>query len=160
MKTTHDPLIKDLDISKRLSFLFGAKLVRGAYMNSEPNRYFIHDTLVDAHNSYQKCINSFLPSIVSELSTNVSRTNELMIATHNVDSVLYVMNAMNQLNIPKKTDKIIFAQLLGMADHITFSLAKEGYTSYKYVPFGSGDMVGPYLMRCLEENTDVVEKSK
>jgi len=41
---------------------------------------------------------------------------------------------------------------MGLADHATYSLLKEGYNVYKYVPFGETDIMMPYLCRRTEES--------
>jgi proline dehydrogenase len=48
-----------------------------------------------------------------------------------------------------------FSQLLGMSDHISFNIAKEGYNVAKYVPYGPIKNVLPYLIRRAQENTAV-----
>lgn len=58
-----------------------------------------------------------------------------------------------QLN--KNDKRIYFSQLLGMSDHISFNLAKEGYNVVKYVPYGPVKSVLPYLIRRAQENTSV-----
>ena len=50
--------------------------------------------------------------------------------------------------------KIWFSQLFGMADHISFNLAFQGYQVVKYVPYGPKKVV-TYLIRRAEENTSV-----
>ena len=51
---------------------------------------------------------------------------------------------------------VSFGQLLGMADHLTFTLASHGLKAYKYVPFGPVREVLPYLMRRAQENVDAL----
>ena len=56
----------------------------------------------------------------------------------------------------KKDDKrILFSQLLGMSDHITYNLANKGYFIAKYVPYGPVKDMIPYLIRRAEENTSI-----
>lgn len=42
-----------------------------------------------------------------------------------------------------------------MSDNITFNLAKAGFNTAKYVPFGPVESVMPYLLRRAEENTSI-----
>ena len=42
-----------------------------------------------------------------------------------------------------------------MSDHITYNLADEGYNVTKYLPYGPGKSVVPYLIRRAEENTAI-----
>ena len=42
-----------------------------------------------------------------------------------------------------------------MSDHITYNLAKEGYNTSKYIPFGPIKEMIPYLIRRAEENSSV-----
>merc|ERR1711974_558847 len=52
--------------------------------------------------------------------------------------------------------RVYFGQLLGMADHLTFTLARHGYKAYKYVPYGPIDEVVPYLIRRTQENSAIL----
>ena len=49
-----------------------------------------------------------------------------------------------------------FGQLLGMADHLTYTLGAHGYKAYKYVPYGEVDEVMPYLLRRAQENSSLL----
>ena len=53
-------------------------------------------------------------------------------------------------------ENVTFGQLLGMADHLTFTLAAHGLKAYKYVPYGPVREVVPYLLRRAQENADAL----
>ncbi|KGG52652.1 hypothetical protein DI09_14p350 [Mitosporidium daphniae] len=50
----------------------------------------------------------------------------------------------------------MIGQLLGMADHLTFSIANSDLAiPYKYVPVGTVEEVLPYLLRRAQENSSL-----
>ena len=49
-----------------------------------------------------------------------------------------------------------FAQILGMADDLTFSLGLDGFNAHKLVPYGAFEELLPWLLRRLEENHDAL----
>ena len=75
--------------------------------------------------------------------------------THNENSSMLLANLIQDKGIEKSDERIYFAQLLGMSDHISFNLAHNGYNVAKYVPYGPIGEVMPYLMRRADENTSV-----
>jgi len=79
----------------------------------------------------------------------------LFAGTHNEDSSYFLLDLAKRYNITPKDNRLWFGQLYGMSDHISFNLAKEGYNTAKYVPFGPVRDVMPYLIRRAEENTSV-----
>ena len=81
---------------------------------------------------------------------------EMMIATHNRESIEKSVNLMNELGLEPNDDSIHFAQLYGMSDNLTFTLGKHGYNAYKYLPYGDVDDVLPYLIRRAQENGDML----
>lgn len=66
---------------------------------------------------------------------------------------------MQSKNIAPNDERVFFAQLLGMSDHISFNLAKAGYKVCKYLPYGPVEAVLPYLFRRAEENSSVKGQS-
>ena len=62
---------------------------------------------------------------------------------------------MNELEIAHNHQNVVFSQLYGMGDFISFNLADKGYNSCKYLPYGPVREVIPYLMRRAQENSSV-----
>ena len=52
---------------------------------------------------------------------------EVMIATHNQKSIERAVSLMHELNVEPVKSGIYFGQLLGMADHLTFILGRNGF---------------------------------
>jgi proline dehydrogenase len=156
LKDAPERLHRDVERSERFSYHFGAKLVRGAYMDgerasakSEGVESPIRDTLEDTHLSYNESVKYLLEKSVVPSDTNI----EFMCATHNQDSIEKATKLMDELGIPPESSSIYFAQLYGMADNLTYNLGKHGYNVYKYVPYGKVKEVMPYLLRRAQENS-------
>jgi proline dehydrogenase len=142
-----------IDKCKTIDVFLGLKLVRGAYMDKERDvasslGYLdpIHKTKNDTDNDY----NNALKCCVEHIDF-VS----ICAGTHNEKSSILLCDLMNEKNLSNNDERIYFAQLLGMSDHISFNLAKNGYNVAKYVPYGPIKEVLPYLIRRAEENTSV-----
>ena len=80
---------------------------------------------------------------------------EVMIASHNQQSIEMTLQKADQRGL-QPSAPIYFGQLLGMADHLTYSLGGAGYRAYKYVPYGKIHEVMPYLIRRAQENSDMM----
>lgn len=131
-------------------YFLGAKLVRGAYMEKERER----------------AIRKNYPSPISESKSIVDRDyNEglkfcaanhehiaLCAATHNLISCKMLADFITGLPVRKNHPHLLFCQLYGMGDDITFNLAAHGYNAAKYLPYGPVKEVYPYLVRRAEEN--------
>jgi len=136
--------------------VFAAKLVRGAYMVMERREAGeqgredpVHATLQDTHD----CYNAAVELVISKVGAGKV---ELMIATHNQHSVELALRAMQSHGLAPATSPVYFGQLLGMADHLTFTLGSAGYKAYKYVPYGKVQEVMPYLVRRAQENSGML----
>ena len=49
---------------------------------------------------------------------------------------------------------VYFGQLLGMADHLSFSLGRAGFRAHKILPYGPVPETLQYLLRRAQENSD------
>ena len=76
-------------------------------------------------------------------------------ASHNAESARLQAELMDKKGIPRDHPNLMFSQLFGMSDNLTFNLAAAGYRSSKYVPYGQVRDVVPYLIRRAQENTSV-----
>jgi len=78
-----------------------------------------------------------------------------VIGTHNEASSLNAVQLMKRCGIDRIDKNIVFSQLLGMSDHLSFNLSHHGYRVAKYVPYGPVEAVMPYLGRRAEENSSI-----
>ena len=46
---------------------------------------------------------------------------------------------------------ISFAQLMGLADHLTYDLKNQGHKVYKYLPWAQTEVMVPYMIRRAQE---------
>jgi len=158
-KGTEERLTHDLETAKRDGYVLGVKLVRGAYLEMERARAQrmnypdpIHDTLQDTHDEYARCTEMLLEAVAKGEA-------EVLLGTHNQQSIVLAMATMERLKLTSKSP-VYFAQLLGMADHLTQALGAAGFQSYKYLPFGHVQQVVPYLLRRAHENASIMQGSK
>ena len=136
---------------------FGAKIVRGAYMEKERRRAEeegYEDPIQKDKSATDRDFNAALNFAVSNL-----KTFSLCAGTHNEDSCSYLAGLLEENGIPHDHQHVFFAQLLGMSDNISFKLSKEGFNVAKYVPYGPVQEVLPYLFRRAEENTSIAGQS-
>lgn len=133
-------------------FHIGLKIVRGAYMEKERERA--------AEMGYESpiCVDKAATDINYDTAIEYMMDHKnmaLFAGTHNEESSYRLMDLAKEHNIAANDSRLWFGQLYGMSDHISFNLAKEGYNTAKYVPFGPVRDVMPYLIRRAEENTSV-----
>ena len=146
-------LLENDKIAQKGSFLLGAKLVRGAYMEKERARA--------RKMGYESPIQPDKPAADRDYDAALAFCVEhldrifVMVASHNEQSSLYAVGLLGELNHPINHPHIHWSQLYGMSDNITFNLAKAGCSVSKYLPFGPLTDVIPYLMRRAQENTSV-----
>jgi proline dehydrogenase len=139
------------------NYYFGAKLVRGAYMEKERARaeaIGYPSPIQPDKEATDKAFNQALEFCMD----NKDRIS-VMCGSHNEYSNLYLTELMEKHNVSHQDERVWFAQLYGMSDNISFNLAKAGYKVVKYVPYGPVKSVMPYLLRRAAENTSVAGQS-
>jgi proline dehydrogenase len=136
---------------------FGAKLVRGAYMEKERERAAKLGYADPIHPTKQATDDAFNQALAFCID-NKQRIS-VMCGSHNDYSNYYLTVLMEKHNIPNTDPRVWFAQLYGMSDNISFNLAKAEYNVVKYLPYGPVRSVMPYLFRRAEENTSVAGQS-
>jgi len=152
-----DYLEKSIQDARTKGIKYGIKVVRGAYMEKErerakkmsyvsPINATKDDTDRDFDESIRICVENI--DIVS-----------VCCGSHNEKSSHFLVEQMAKNNIEKNDERVYFAQLIGMSDHISFNLSHAGYNVAKYVPFGPVYDVMPYLLRRTEENTSISGQS-
>lgn len=138
-------------------YFLGAKLVRGAYMEKERERAKAMGypspiqpdkaaTDRDFDRALQFCIN------------NKQRVF-LVSGTHNELSNLVLSELVDLHGMKRNDPRVYSAQLYGMSDAISFNLARAGYNTAKYLPYGPVGEVLPYLNRRVEENSGIAGQS-
>ena len=152
----HDKLAQlkeDHKTAVEKGFLFGAKLVRGAYMEKERER----------------AEEMGYPSPIQPDKASTDRDFDLAVdycirnykeigsccASHNLESNRKQAELIASLGLQKDHPHFNFCQLYGMSDNITFNIGKAGYNVAKYVPYGPIQDVIPYLIRRAQENSSV-----
>lgn len=132
---------------------YGVKLVRGAYMEKERKRAADNGYPSPIQPDKTTCDTDY--NLALEFLTDEINQIAMCAGTHNEDSSAYLADLMEKKQIAQSDKRIWFAQLLGMSDHISYTLAHAGYNVAKYVPYGPVKEVIPYLFRRADENTSV-----
>ncbi|KAK3846170.1 MAG: FAD-linked oxidoreductase-like protein [Linnemannia gamsii] len=170
-------LQQDYTRAQRNDYVLAAKLVRGAYMVSERKRALelnLEDPICDGieatHTSYNAGVDFMLGEMAGQQkliksekegqdATALSMKGSpvvLFVASHNKDSVIRTCERMQSLGVSPQSELVMFGQLMGMCDQISYTLGQHGYGIYKYVPYGPIHHVIPYLIRRAQENSSVL----
>lgn len=152
----HDRLnfIKEqVKIAQENGYIYGVKLVRGAYMEKERERAAqlgypspIQPDKAASDRDYNLAL-AFIIEHIDHI--------HLCAGSHNEESASILAELIEKHNLEKNDKRIYFAQLLGMSDHISYNVANAGFNVAKYVPYGPIEEVMPYLLRRADENTSV-----
>ncbi|CAO3571209.1 unnamed protein product [Mortierella alpina] len=177
-------LQRDFARAQRNDYVLAIKLVRGAYMVSERKRAAdlgLEDPICDGIEATHRSFNTGLDFVLTEIArrpswrgvtkggdpggdpqdslmrpTLSSSRVVLVVASHNMDSTIRTCERMEALGLEPQSGLVMFGQLKGMCDHMSYTLGKHGYGVYKYVPYGPIHHVIPYLIRRAQENASVL----
>ncbi|KAJ4286628.1 proline dehydrogenase [Collariella sp. IMI 366227] len=171
LKATPSVVSQHLAAAREGGFALGLKLVRGAYIGSDP-RHLIHDTKADTDVCYDGISEALLrrqwnavlqPHSVANAESLFPAVS-VVLATHNRESVLKAQEMLAE-GSEIKTD-VAFAQLQGMADEVSCELVTsdsavgETPRAYKYLVWGSTGECMKYLLRRAHENRDAVQRTR
>lgn len=168
LKGTSQNIANHLKLAKEEGWTLGIKLVRGAYIASEP-RHLIHDTIEDTHAAYDSIVQSLLSRSFPEVERmpNV----QLMLASHNSASVksgFETWRRRKERGLPTITLEL--GQLQGMADEISCGLVQKRQQlisqedpnyprAFKCLCWGSVQQCIHFLMRRIIENKGSLERT-
>lgn len=161
-----------LAIAQKENWTLGVKLVRGAYLGSDP-RELLHDTKEDTDACFDGLATSTLTRQWTDMvkGEGVYPNTSLVLATHNAESVRL---ARELLDSGAAKSPISAAQLQGMADEVSCEIiggkTQTGASqtlaplahlpAYKYLVWGSIGECMKYLLRRAQENKDAVQRTK
>ena len=131
------------DLCSPRTHFIGFKLVRGAYLNEDKKFGVLCESYDETNEQYNKAI---------EIYSKYNKNNDILLcATHNEDSIKHAIRESFRSNY-----NLEFAQLMGMSNNLSRSLAAQGFKTYKYLPYGNLKESIPYLLRRLHENYPMI----
>ena len=182
LRSTPATLAKHLAAAADGGFTLGVKLVRGAYLGSDP-RHLFWNQKEETDRTYNEIAGSLMRRDWGDVllpptghSQKFPEVN-LVVASHNLDSVKKAMDVRKQqVREGEKGIHVEYGQLMGMADHISCELIQAGNLekslqengnekvdppmAYKYLVWGTVAECLKYLLRRAEENRDAVVRTE
>lgn len=168
LKATPDVIAAHMQAAGSEGFILGLKLVRGAYMGSDP-RHLIHDTKEETDTAYDTIVQSVLSRRFNGFggeNEKVFPPTDLFLASHNYKSVMAAHNLhQTRISAQLPTVQVEYGQLMGMADGVSYGLLQvKGHNNmspgvYKCLTWGSLGECLQYLVRRAMENQDAVART-
>lgn len=146
LKTAQQRVDYELEITRRRNLHLAMKLVRGAYLVEEGKVSQQQGTENPIVDTFEATTRNYLRNFEKAISQGLS--GELFAATHN-ESTIHALLQLKQKGNPGIT--VNFAQLLGLADHLTFMLKDRRENVYKLLPWAETPVMVGYMIRRAEE---------
>ncbi|KAJ9212791.1 hypothetical protein DTO166G4_5603 [Paecilomyces variotii] len=181
LRSTPATIARHLEIARQEGYTLGVKLVRGAYLNTEP-RHLIWAEKEETDRCYDGIVEALLARRYNDVLKPASDEHtvklppvNVIIATHNQDSVRKAHSIrLQQAARSEPRVELAYAQLQGMADEVScellqgFQSAEAGTTVattespnvYKLLTWGSVKECMGFLFRRAVENTEAVGRTK
>lgn len=180
LKATPNILASHLEHARREGFTIGVKLVRGAYLSSDP-RERIWPTKAQTDTAYNEIAQALIQRRYSGILKASHHSDgrfpniNLVLAGHNSDSVSKARRLRDeQARTGEQRIDMVYGQLMGMADNISCALVQAGNQAQneslsepvdipraiKYLVWGSVGECTKYLLRRAEENRDAVTRTE
>ncbi|KAJ5596330.1 hypothetical protein N7450_002788 [Penicillium hetheringtonii] len=182
LRSTPATLARHLEIARREGYTLGVKLVRGAYLKTEP-RHLIWAEKEETDRCYDEVVealltrkyNSMLQALTKDTPAELPSL-DVIIATHNRESVrkAHAIRMEQALRGEDYDVDLSYAQLQGMADEVSCELL-EGFENaesnvgaspiaapnvFKLLTWGSVQECMGFLLRRAIENTEAVGRTK
>jgi hypothetical protein len=178
LRSTPATLAKHLAAAESGGFTLGVKLVRGAYLGSDP-RHLFWSTKEETDRAYdgiaealiRRRYGNILGPARGQAGAAFPRV-DVVLASHNLDSVTKALAWRREQ--PARAEErmgLVYGQLMGMADHVSCGLVQAGKVwpdddaadvprVYKYAVWGSVGECLKYLLRRAEENRDALARTE
>lgn len=169
LKSTPDTIAAHMHLASTEGFVLGLKLVRGAYMSSDP-RHLIHDSKSDTDTAYDHIVQSVLRkqfrNFGGETGGRPFPPTDLFLATHNERSAVAAHHLhQSRLSEQLPTIKVEFGQLMGMADSVSYGMLQLKSNNnippgvFKCLHWGTMEECLGFLVRRAMENQDAVSRT-
>eukprot|EP00915_Cephaloidophora_sp_WS-2016_P011923 GHVH01017364.1.p1 GENE.GHVH01017364.1~~GHVH01017364.1.p1 ORF type:complete len:525 (-),score=76.36 GHVH01017364.1:188-1762(-) len=165
LKDGYSRIAHDFSAHRMAGVPFGAKLVRGAYMTSEARHCLqrgrpqvVNNTIEETHDAYNRSAKFCVEKCFDD-------EMKVIFGTHNEESCRIISETVKDIAEVGRVlpfGNLAIGQLKGMSDSLTMRMVEASKTTnilpIKYVPYGPVELVMPYLIRRMEENSNAISR--
>lgn len=174
LRRISERIAQHLEIASKCGYTAGVKLVRGAYLTSEP-RELTFDTKEGTDANYDACAQAVLKQqwtekIAAPTPNTPFPAVNIVLATHNLSSIEAAksIRASQLRSSPAKSlPRLTYAQLQGMADEISQSLVQDPMMKkdsqakvVKCMTWGTTTECLNFLLRRASENKEAAARTE